>query len=81
MNVSYKINNILTNKCTRAIGNSKPARTSSYDGTESRDTMFIFHTIHVLLGEKIVMAIPCETKDQPMWFLKGDGVRGGGGYR
>ena len=32
MNVSYKINNILTNKCTRAIGNSKPARTSSYDG-------------------------------------------------
>ena len=38
MNLSYKINNILSNKCTRAIGNSKNARTSPYDGTESRDT-------------------------------------------
>ena len=37
MNICYKINNVLSNKCTRAIGNS-PARTSPYDGTESHDT-------------------------------------------
>ena len=38
MNISYKIENILSNKSTRAIGNSKPAHTSPYRGTESRDT-------------------------------------------
>ena len=38
MNISYKINNELSNKCTRTIRNSKLARTSPYDGTESRDT-------------------------------------------
>ena len=37
-NISYEINNILSNKCTSAIGNSKPASTSPYDGTEPRDT-------------------------------------------
>ena len=41
VNNEYKLtktDNILSNKCTRAIGKSKPARTSPYDSTESSDT-------------------------------------------
>ena len=37
MNIILK-NNVLSNKCIRAIENSRPARTSHYDCTESRDT-------------------------------------------
>ena len=33
-NIDYKINVILGNKCTGTIGDSKPACTSPYDGTE-----------------------------------------------
>ena len=32
--IEYKINVVLSNKCTGTIGDSKPARTSPYDGTE-----------------------------------------------
>ena len=48
--ISYKINNVLSSKytctCTRTIGNSKPARTSLYDGTEPV-------ILHVLCHEEI----------------------------
>ena len=33
-NIDYKINVVLSNKCTGTIGDSKPACTSPYDGTE-----------------------------------------------
>ena len=48
MNISYKINNVPSSKytCTRTIGNSKPARTSLYDGTEPV-------ILHVLRHEEI----------------------------
>ena len=33
-NIEYKINVVLSNKCTGTIEDSKPACTSPYDGTE-----------------------------------------------
>ena len=33
-NIDYKINVVLSNKCTGTIEDSKPANTSPYDGTE-----------------------------------------------
>ena len=33
-NISYKINDVLSSKCAETIGDSKPAHTSPYDGTE-----------------------------------------------
>ena len=33
-NISYKINDVLSSKCAGTIGDSKPAHTSPYDGTE-----------------------------------------------
>ena len=33
-NIDYKINVVLSNKCTGTIADSKPACTSPYDGTQ-----------------------------------------------
>ena len=34
MDISYKINVVLSSKCTGTIKEPKPSRTSPYDGTE-----------------------------------------------